>query len=41
MAMWNVMLVVGVGIIATILTLIANQQKHRAISHSPKETFVS
>lgn len=40
MAMWHVMLGVGVGLLATILTLIANQQKQRAIGHSPKTAFV-
>ena len=41
MAMWHVILGVGVGLLASILTLIANQQMQRGITHSPNKAFVS
>ncbi|XP_023302316.2 probable E3 ubiquitin-protein ligase RHA1A [Lucilia cuprina] len=41
MAMWHVMMGMGIGLIATILTVFVNQRKHRAIPHNSKTNYFS
>ncbi|KAM7363546.1 uncharacterized protein ACRADG_000410 [Cochliomyia hominivorax] len=41
MALWHIMLGVGIALVATIFTVIASQRQHRAISDTTKSAFLS